>query len=94
MAAQIAATAQVMKFNQEAFRQLAVAQVPIQVVPVQDEPQSFALIVENAYAADMQPMDGHTAGCIFVKSGVSEKQIRQVESEINNLSVPTNFPVK
>jgi hypothetical protein len=94
LAAQITATAQVMKFNQVAFQQLAVAQVPIQVLPVQDEPQSIALIVENAYAADRQPMDSHTAGRIFVKSGVSEKQIRQVEGEINNVPASTNVPVK
>jgi hypothetical protein len=36
----------------------------------------------------------HYAGCIFVKSGVSEKQIRQIEEKINGLSLSTNLPVQ
>jgi hypothetical protein len=37
MAAQIANMAQVMKFNQAAFQKLAIAQVPVRVVPVQND---------------------------------------------------------
>ncbi len=74
MAIQIADMAQVMKFNQAAFQQLAVAQVPIRVFPTQndgfDNPPGFVLVVEGAYAADMRQVNGQNDGCIFFRSSV------------------------
>jgi hypothetical protein len=70
MAAQVAGMTQVMKFNQEAFRKLAIAQVPIQVLPTQndgfDSPPSFVLVIAGAYAADMQQVSenlSHANAC-------------------------------
>jgi len=98
MAAQIANAAQVMKFNQQAFRRLAVAQVPIQVLPAQndglDSPPGFVLVIEGAYAADMRQVNGQNNGCIFFRSSVPEKQIRHVQQAGEDLMQTTNTPAK
>jgi hypothetical protein len=83
MATQTADMAQVMKFNQAAFQKLAVAQVPVRVVPVQNDDgtvrRGFVLLIEGAYAAEMRPVDGQKTGCIFFNSSVPEKQIQQLQ---------------
>jgi len=99
MAVQTADMAQVMKFNQEAFRKLAIAQVPVRVVPVQDDdgtpnPRGFALLIEGAYAAEMRPLDGQKTGCIFFNSNVPAKQIRQLQQATENPAQPTNNAAK
>ncbi|MGA9777805.1 MAG: hypothetical protein WBS33_05995 [Verrucomicrobiia bacterium] len=98
MAAQIADMAQVMKFNQAAFQQLAVAQVPIRVFPTQndgfDNPPGFVLVVEGAYAADMRQVNGQNDGCIFFRSSVPEKQIRHLQQDIKDQALGTNDPAK
>ena len=98
MAAQIANMAQVMKFNQQAFRRLAVAQVPIQVLPAQndglDSPPGFVLVMEGAYAADLRQVNGQNNGCIFFRSSVPEKQIRHVQQAGEDLLQTTNGPAK
>ncbi len=98
MAVQIANMAQVMKFNQAAFHQLAVAQIPIQVLPTQndgfDSPPGFVLVMEGAYAADLRQVNGQNDGCIFFRSSVSQKQIRHLQQDIDNPSQATNGPIK
>ncbi len=98
MAAQIANVAQVMKFNQQAFRRLAVAQVPIQVLPAQndglDSSPGFVLVMEGAYAADVRQVNGQNNGCIFFRSSVPEKQIRHVQQAGEDLMQTTNPPAK
>jgi hypothetical protein len=99
MAAQIAAVAQVMKFNQEAFRTLALAQVPVRVLPVQEDdgtpdPQGFALLIQGAYAAEMRPLNGQKTGCIFFNSSVPAKQIQQLQQAAENPAQPTNNVAK
>jgi hypothetical protein len=99
MAAQIAATAQVIKFNQEAFRKLAIAQVPVRVVPVQNDdgtfdPKGFVLLIEGAYAAEMRPVDGHNAGCIFFNSSVPARQIQKLQQATENPAQTTNNAAK
>jgi len=98
MAAQIANVAQVMKFNQTAFQKLAVAQIPIQVLPAQndglDSPPGFVLVIEGAYAADMRQVNGQNNGCIFFRSSVPEKQIRHVQQAGEDLIQTTNTPAK
>jgi hypothetical protein len=98
MAVQIANVAQVMKFNQQAFRQLAVAQAPIQVLPAQDDgldsPPGFVLVMEGAYAADLRQANGQNNGCIFFRSSVPEKQIRHVQQAGEDLMQTTNTPAK
>ena len=99
MAAQIAAMARVVKFNQEAFRTLAIAQVPVRVVPVQEDdgtpyPQGFALLIEGANAAEMRPLNGQKTGCIFFNSSVPAKQIQQLQQATENSVEATNVPAK
>ena len=98
MAAQIANVAQVMKFNQAAFQKLAVAQVPIQVLPTQndglDSPPGFVLVMEGAYAADLRQVNGRNNGCIFFRSSVSQKQIRHLLPDGANQAQATNNPAK
>ena len=90
---------QVMKFNREAFRKLAIAQVPVRVVPVQDDdgtpnPRGFALLIEGAYAAEMRPVDGQKTGCIFLNSSVPAKQIHELQLATENPAQPTNNTAK
>jgi hypothetical protein len=99
MAVQTAAMAQVMKFNQGAFRKLAIAQVPVRVVPVQNDdgtpnPRGFALLIEGAYAAEMRPLDGQKTGCIFFNSCVPAKQILQLQQATETPAQPTNNAAK
>jgi hypothetical protein len=98
MAIQIADMAQVMKFNQAAFQKLAVAQIPVQVLPTQndgfDSPPGFVLVVEGAYAADMRQVNGQSDGCIFFRSSVPEKQIRHLQPDGENQAQATNNPAK
>jgi hypothetical protein len=98
MAVQIANVAQVMKFNQAAFQKLAVAQIPIKVLPTQndglDSPPGFVLVMEGAYAADLRQVNGQNNGCIFFRSSVPEKQIRHVQQAGEDLMQTTNIPAK
>ena len=98
MAIQIDDMAQVMQFNQAAFQKLAVAQIPIQVLPTQndgfDSPPGFVLVMEGAYAADMRQVNGQNNGCIFFRSSVPEKQIRHVQQAGEDLIQTTNTPAK
>jgi hypothetical protein len=98
MAIQIADMAQVMKFNQAAFQKLAVAQIPIQVLPTQndgfDSPPGFVLVIQGAYAADLRQVNGQTDGCIFFRSSVSQKQIRHLQPDGENQTQATNGPAK
>jgi hypothetical protein len=98
MAAQIANVAQVMKFNQAAFQKLAVAQIPIKILPAQnddlDSLPGFVLVMEGAYAADLRQVNGQNNGCIFFRSSVPEKQIRHVQQAGEDLMQTTNTPAK
>jgi hypothetical protein len=98
MAMQISNMAQVMKFNQAAFQQLAVAQIPIQVLPTPndglDSPPGFVLVIQGAYAADMRQVNGQNDGCIFFRSSVPEKQIRHLQQDSENRAQATNNPAK
>ena len=97
-AAQIADMTQVMKFNQAAFQKLAVAQIPVQVLPTQndglDSPPGFVLVIQGAYAADMRQVNGQNDGCIFFRSNVPEKQIRHLQPDGENQAQATNTPAK
>jgi hypothetical protein len=98
MAVQIADMAQVMKFNKEAFHTLGVAQIPIQVLPTQndglDRPPGFVLVIQGAYAADMRQVNGQNNGCIFFRSSVSQKQIRHLLPDGEKQTQTTNTPAK
>ncbi len=86
----IASVERVMNYNQEAFRQLAVAQVPVKVVRTQNgdvlNPRGFALVIENADAAEMRHADGHENGVIFFSSNLSEEMIQEIQRQIEKLT--------
>jgi hypothetical protein len=93
-AERIADVARIMSANQDAFRQLAVAQVKVKVVRTGDTngvrfPSGFALMVENADSAEMRKDDGSNTGMIFFTSLLPEGEIQQVKEELQNL---TNAP--
>jgi len=93
MAEQIARATRVMNYNQDAFRQLAIAQVPINVVRTSNtngllEAQGFALLVENAEAAEMRRLDGQETGLIFFTGTPPEKTIQTLQKQIEQLSQP------
>ena len=96
MAIQIDDMAQVMQFNQAAFHTLAVAKIPIKVLPTQNDsfasPPGFVLVIEGAYAADLRQVNGQNNGCIFFRSSVSQKQIRHLLPDGDNQAQATNNP--
>jgi hypothetical protein len=97
-AEKIASIERLMNYNQEAFRQLAIAQMPIKVVRTESygvaNPQNFALVVEGADSAEMRDADGRKNGVIFFTSNLSEKQIQLLQQETDNLAQTTNSDAK
>lgn len=95
LAEQIARTTRVMNYNQDAFRQLAIAQVPIKVVRTSNtngtiEAQGFALLIEKADAAEMRRLDGQETGLIFFTGHSSEKTIQVLQGQVEQLAQPLN----
>jgi hypothetical protein len=85
-AEKIASVERLMNYNQEAFRQLAIAQVPVKIERTQYNgvvnPQSFALVVPDAAGAELRHQEGHDNGCVFFTSHLSEEQIQLLQKEI------------
>jgi hypothetical protein len=85
-AEKIASIERLMNYNQEAFRQLAIAQVPVKIERTQYNgvvnPQSFALVVPDAAGAELRHQEGHDNGCVFFTSHLSEEQIQLLQKEI------------
>ena len=93
LAEQISRAAQVMNYNQDAFRQLAIAQVPIKVVRSLStngvaEPQGFALWIENADAAELRRMEGRELGLIFFTGKMPERTIQALQKHTEQLAQP------
>lgn len=93
VAEQIARATRVMNYNQDAFRQLAIAQVPINVVRTSNtngtlEAQGFALLLENADAAEMRRLEGQETGLIFFTSKMPEKTIQTLQKQAVQLLQP------
>jgi hypothetical protein len=87
-AEQIASVAAVMNYNQDAFRQLAIAQVPVKVLRTQNtngvmNPRGFVLVIENADGAEMRRGEGHDNGMIFFSGNSSEEVIQGVQAEMD-----------
>src|SRR5438105_15740453 len=89
VAEKIIAAEQLTNYNQDAFRQLAIAGVPVRVVRTESygvtNPGSFALVVEGADSADLRPDGDRKSGFIFFTSGRKEKQIQQMQCEVDKL---------
>ncbi len=93
LAEQIARATRVMNCNQDAFRQLAIAQVPIKVVRTSTtngtiEAQGFALLIEKADAAEMRRMNGQETGLIFFTGHPPEKTIQALQKQAEQLAQP------
>ena len=98
-AEQIANVERVMSFNQDAFRQLAIAQVPVKIVRTQDgngirNPSGFALMVVDADSAEMRRVDGHDTGMIFVTSRSPEEMIQGIQAELEKTAQKTKPAAK
>ena len=89
-AEKIASVERLMNYNQEAFRQLAIAQVPVKVLRTESygvtNPQNFALVVEGADSAEMRQADEKNSGYIFFSSNLSEEQIQLLRQETAKLT--------
>lgn len=85
---------QLMNYNREAFRQLAMAQVPVRVVRTESygvmNPRRFALIVEDADSAEVRAEGGRNNGVICFTSTLSEKQIQQIQRETGKMGKESN----
>ena len=90
VAEKIIATEQLINYNHDAFRQLAIAGVPVRVVRTESygvtNPRNFALVVEGADSAEIRPDGDRKSGFIFFTSGRKEKQIQQMQRETDRLT--------
>jgi hypothetical protein len=90
VAEKIIAAEQLINYNQDAFRELAIAGVPVRVLRSEsygvDNPGGFALIVEDADSAEVRPIGDHKSGLVFFTSGRKEKQIQHLKQETEKLS--------
>jgi len=92
VAEKIVAAEKVITYNQDAFRELAIAGVPVKVIRTSDSsnaisPGGFAIAVEDADAVETRTIGDHKYGLIFFTSGRKEKQIQQLKRETEKLSV-------
>lgn len=83
----IAAAEQVITYNQDAFRELAIAGVQVKVIRTSDSsnaisPGGFAIAIEDPDAAEVRPLGDHKYGPIFFTSRRKEKEIQQMKREI------------
>lgn len=90
-AEQIAAVTAVMDYNQDAFRELAIAGVPVKVIRTENDrgtanPGGFAIAIENPDATEVRPVGDQKYGFIFFTSGRKEEQIQQLKWETERLS--------
>ena len=88
-AGKIAEVSRLMNYNREAFRQLAIAQVPVHVLRTQTDgvnnPQNFAVVIEGADSAEMRNENGGRNGVVFVTSHQPELLLQQVQQENDKL---------
>ena len=98
VAEKIIVAEQLINYNKDAFRQLAIAGVPVRVVRTESygvtNPGNFALVVEGADSAEMRPDGDRKSGFIFFTSGRKEKQIQQMKKETEKLTQKSKTTAK
>ena len=98
VAEKIIVAEQLINYNQDAFRQLAIAGVPVRVVRTESygvtNPGNFALVVEGADGAEIRPDGDRKSGFIFFTSGRKEKQIQQMKKEAEKLTQKSKTTAK
>jgi hypothetical protein len=89
-AKKIISAEQVINYNQDAFRELAIAGVPVKVMRTENhgavDPGGFAIAIEDADGAEMRPIGDRKYGLIFFTSGRTEKQIQQIKRGTEKLT--------
>lgn len=93
LAAKLADMSRVLNHNRDAFRQLAIAQRAITVIPATDDDgtpngQKFVLVIPGADAAEMHPLNGKNSGCIFFKSQVPFLRARFPPNKFHDSNPP------
>ena len=83
-AAEIARVGDVMNVNREAFEELGVAGVTVQILPTSDkdgkiELGRFALIMDAATGAEMRPMKQGSSGLLFFRSAIPVQKAYRVK---------------
>lgn len=87
----IIAAEQVINYNQQAFRELAIAGVSVRVARSEGPDgidRGFALIVEGADTVEMRLIQNRQCGFVFFTSNRKEQQIQQLEQETEMRSNP------
>lgn len=82
MASQIAYAEQVVNYNQDAFKQLAIAQQPIKVMRTEANGvinQGYALEVPNAGAVETRVENGQTNAYVYFTSSLLEQQLQEIQ---------------
>lgn len=79
---QIAYAEQLIHYNQDAFRQLAIAQQPIKVMRTEINGvinQGYALQVPNADAVETRVENGQTNAYVYFSSSLLERQLQEIQ---------------
>ncbi|MBU6411497.1 MAG: hypothetical protein KGR98_14030 [Verrucomicrobia bacterium] len=79
---QIAYAEQLIHYNQDAFRQLAIAQQPIKVMRTEVNGvinQGYALQVPNADAVETRVENGQTNAYVYFSSSLLERQLQEIQ---------------
>jgi hypothetical protein len=87
LAEQIASAEKTLTQNQTAFRELAVANVPIRVVRVSDAntlPSGYALVIEGIYATEERKKENGKEGIIFFASERKESELESIQREVQD----------
>jgi hypothetical protein len=87
LAEQIASAEKTLAQNQAAFRELAVANVPIRVVRVANTsilPSGYAVVIEGIYATEERTNQNGKEGIIYFSSQRKESELESIQREIQD----------
>ena len=87
LAEQIASAEKTLAQNQAAFRQLAVANVPIRAVRVADAsilPSGYAVVIEGIYATEERTNQNGKEGIIYFSSQRKESELENIQREVQD----------
>ena len=87
LAEQIASAEKTLAQNRTAFRELAVANVPIRVVRVSDAntlPSGYALVIEGIYTTEERTNQNGKEGIIYFSSQRKESELESIQRELQD----------
>jgi len=87
LAEQIASAEKTLAQNQAAFRELAVANVPIRVVRVADASilaSGYAMVIEGIYATEERTNQNGKEGIIYFSSQRKESELESIQREVQD----------